>query len=187
MNILRTPEVGASMEFVLSGKYSTVYYDRGRKVYIKTFSPKRFDRLRYFLHIRPYPGKNFALVAHQLTEQGIRVPEILIAENYYLETRDIEGSQLRELLPDHPELQEKFVELIVTLFRAGIHCRGLNTKNFIVRDEELYAIDLDAYKAAGVIKFPEREFLENLKRAIKGPEAYLYDRIIQKLGIEDAP
>ncbi|ANF58806.1 hypothetical protein [Halotalea alkalilenta] len=175
------------MEFVQSGKYSEVHYDRSRKVFIKTFQPKLADRLRYALRIRPYPGRNFVIVAERLKALGIRVPEVLAFERYRLEMRDVEAPELRGLILDDVALQERYVELIIKLYRDRIHCRGLHTKNFLVKDGELVAIDLDAYKAPRLIHYSGREFLTCLKRSLGGPEAFLYQRIVERLGVTDAP
>lgn len=177
------------LEFIQSGKYSDVHYDRTRKVFIKTFTPKAFDRFRYITGIRPAPGTNFMKVAQRLTQLGIKVPEVLVARPYYLEMRDVEGVQLRELLPDNPDLQQKYVDLIVTLYRHHVYCRGLHTKNFLVKEGELVAIDLDAYKLPRLFKYSGQDFLEKLKRSLNGevPENYLYLRIVKALGITNAP
>ncbi|MGJ8515814.1 hypothetical protein LMG33810_000125 [Carnimonas sp. LMG 33810] len=177
------------LEFIQSGKYSDVHYDRARKVFIKTFSPKAFDRFRYITGIRPAPGINFVKVAKRLKQLGIQVPEVLVAKPYYLEMRDVEGPRLRELLPDNPQLQQKYVDLIVTLYRNHVYCRGLHTKNFLVKDGELVAIDLDAYKLPRLVNYSGSDFLDKLKRSLNGPvpEQYLYDRVVAALGVSNAP
>lgn len=187
-SIGRTRDTG--VEFIQSGKYSTVYFDPERRVYIKYFRPKAFDRLRYWLGIRPAPGRNFLKIARRLERLDIKVPDILMARRYYLEMREVEGTELRGLLPEHPELQQQYVELIARLYQDHIYCRGLHTKNFLATSSgELVAIDLDAYKAPRLFHYSGHDFLEKLKRSLTGEvdELYLYQRIVERLGVANAP
>lgn len=173
------------MELIQSGKYSLVHYDPERDHFIKTFHPKAVDRLRYALRIRPYPGHNFALIAKRLEALGIATPTIVEADRYRLVTENIHGVPLKQLILTSTDLQEQYLEALIAYYRHDIHCRGLHTGNFLVREEKLFAIDLDAYKAPSLFKYSKREYLDCLKRSLKGQEAFLFIRLLERLGLDE--
>lgn len=173
------------MELIQSGKYSVVHYDPERDHFIKTFQPKPFDRLRYALRIRPYPGYNFALIAKRLDALSIATPTIVETARYRSVTENIHGTPLKRLILDSPVLQERYLDALETFDRHGIHCRGLHTNNFLVRDDRLFAIDLDAYKAPRWLRYSRREYLDCLRRSLKGQEAFLFTRLLERLGLDE--
>ncbi|KGE79548.1 hypothetical protein CVH10_11290 [Halomonas sp. ND22Bw] len=173
------------MQLIQTGKYSRVHFDPERDHFIKTFQPKAVDRLRYLARIRPYPGRNFALIASRLETLGIATPTIVEARPYRLVTENIHGVPLKQLILDSPDLQEQYLDALVAFDRDGIHCRGLHTDNFLVRDGRLFAIDLDAYKAPRWRRYPRREYLDCLSRSLKGNEAFLFARLLERLGVDE--
>ncbi|MFG6666768.1 hypothetical protein ACGK9R_06635 [Halomonas sp. HNIBRBA4712] len=173
------------MQLIQTGKYSRVHFDPERDLFIKTFQPKPFDRLRYLLRIRPYPGRNFALIAARLEALGIATPTITEARRYRLVTENIHGVPLRERILDDPDLQAQYLDALVAFDREGIHCRGLHTGNFLVRDGRIFAIDLDAYKAPRFWRYPRREYLDCLSRSLTGDEAFLFQRLLDRLGLDE--
>ncbi|MCP1313297.1 MULTISPECIES: hypothetical protein [unclassified Halomonas] len=173
------------MQLIQTGKYSRVHFDAARDLFIKTFQPKRFDRLRYLLRIRPYPGRNFSLVAARLEALGIATPTIVEARPYRLVTKNIHGVALRERILDSPALQDQYLDALIAFDRHGIHCRGLHTGNFLVRDETLFAIDLDAYKLPRLVRYSRREYLDCLSRSLAGDEAFLFTRLLDRLGLDE--
>lgn len=173
-----------SLQLIQTGKYTRVDYDPQRDLFIKTFTPKRFDRLRYLLRIRPYPGHNFALIARHLEALGIATPTIVEADKYRLVTANIHGVPLKQRIQDSEALQTQYLDALEAYYRHGIHCRGLHTNNFLVRDGRIVAIDLDAYKAPHrLIRFPQREYLDCLSRSLKGDEAFLFHALLERLGL----
>ncbi len=172
------------MQLIQTGKYSRVHFDSELDHFIKTFQPKAFDKLRYLLRIRPYPGLNFALVASRLKALGIATPTITEARPYRLVTENIHGVPLRQLILGSTDLQEQYLDALVAFDREGIHCRGLHTGNFLVRDGCLFAIDLDAYKAPRWWRYPRREYLDCLSRSLEGDEAFLFTRLLERLGLD---
>lgn len=170
------------MQLIQTGKYSRVHFDPECDHFIKTFQPKTFDRFRYLLRIRPYPGLNFALVASRLEALGIATPTIVEARPYRLVTENIHGVPLRQLILDSPDLQKQYLDALIAFDRDGIHCRGLHTDNFLVRDGRIFAIDLDAYKAPCLWRYPRREYLDCLSRSLKDDEAFLFIRLLERLG-----
>lgn len=173
-----------TLQLIQTGKYSRVDYDPERDEFIKTFSPKRFDRLRYFLRIRPYPGHNFAIIAAHLDRLGIATPTIVESDKYRLVTENIHGVPLKQRIQDSEALQTQYLDALEGFYHHGIHCRGLHTDNFLVRDERIVAIDLDAYKAPHrLIRFPQAEYLDCLSRSLSGDEAFLYHALLKRLGL----
>ncbi|MBP5980985.1 MAG: hypothetical protein KA748_12355 [Halomonas sp.] len=173
------------MQLIQTGKYSRVYFYPECDHFIKTFQPKVFDRLRYLLRIRPYPGLNFALVASRLEALGIATPTIIEAHRYRLDTENIHGVPLKQLILDSPDLQEQYLDALVAFDHNGIHCRGLHTNNFLIRDGRLFAIDLDAYKVPRWWRYPRTEYLDCLSRSLKGDEAFLFTRLLERLGLDE--
>lgn len=82
-------------------------------------------------------------------------------------------------------LQEQYLDALTAFDHHGIHCRGLHTNNFLVRDERLFAIDLDAYKAPRWLRYSRREYLDCLRRSLKGEEAFLFARLLERLGLDE--
>lgn len=172
------------MQLIQRGKYSLVYFDPDKDHFIKTFQPKSFDRLRYALRVRSYPGHNFARIAARLAALDIASPIIVEADKYRLVTGNVHGTPLKQLILDSEALQTRYLDILVAYYRHDIHCRGLHTDNFLVRDGEIVAIDLDAYKAPRFFKYSKREFLDCLKRSLKGSEAFLFQRLLERLGLD---
>ncbi|MCK0714579.1 hypothetical protein ACFO0U_12665 [Chromohalobacter sarecensis] len=172
------------MQLIQHSKYSTVYYDPQNDTFIKTFHPKPVDHLRYSLGVRPHPGHNFAMIAAKLKSLGIATPEIVTAKKRYLVTTNVHGVALKELILDSPLLQERYLDILVSYYHNDIHCRGLHTDNFLVKNNEIYAIDLDAYKAPRFFKYSKREFLDCLQRSLKGNETFLFDRLLKRLALD---
>lgn len=172
-----------TLQLIQTGKYSRVDYDPERDIFIKTFSPKHIDRLRYRLRLRPYPGHNFAIIAGHLESLGIATPAIVEASKYRLVTANVHGVPLQQCIQDSLDLQTQYLDALEALYRHGIHCRGLHTNNFLVRDQRIVAIDLDAYKAPHpLMRFPRREYLSCLGRSLQGDEAFLFHALIKRLG-----
>lgn len=177
-----------TLQLIQTGKYSRVDYSPERDEFIKTFSPKRFDKLRYLLRIRPYPGHNFVIIARHLERLGIATPRIVEAEKYRLVTANIHGTPLKQHIQTSETLQAQYLDALEAFYRNGIHCRGLHTDNFLVRDDRIVAIDLDAYKAPHrLIRFPQAEYLDCLSRSLTGDEAFLYHALLKRLGVSKRP
>ncbi|EKP0306652.1 hypothetical protein JGK42_000424 [Aeromonas veronii] len=172
------------MKLIQTGKYSRVYFDEQAQTFIKEFSPKPFDRLRYLLRLRPYPGHNFALIAARLAELGVTTPEITLAEPYCLITRDVGAdAPLSERIQDSPLLQQQYLELLALCWRNRLFCRGLHTRNFLVKGERLVVIDLDAYKDCRWLPFNRHEFLYCWESVLQPGEKALFPRLLSMLGL----
>jgi hypothetical protein len=74
---------------------------------------------------------------------------------------------------------------LVAFDRHGILCRGLHTNNFLVRDGRLIVIDLAPYKLIPHWRFLRREYLDCLSRSLKGDEAFLFTRLLERLGLDE--
>ncbi|MDN6179537.1 MAG: hypothetical protein L0I84_00810 [Halomonas subglaciescola] len=173
------------LELIQTGKYSRVDYDPEHDLFIKTFFPKRVDRLRYGLRLRPYPGINFVLIAKHLDALGIATPTIIAADKYRLVTANIHGKPLKQCIQASRVLQTQYLDAVEAYYRHGIHCRGLHTDNFLVRDDRIVAIDLDAYKVPHrLIRFPQHEYLDCLSRSLINEEAFLFHALLKRLSLD---
>lgn len=147
------------MKKIVIGKRSSVFYDEIKKEYTKTFNPKFKARLKYFLKLRKYPGLNFLHISKTLNSLGIKTPTITKVSKYSITTKELNGISLEHLLNDK-NIEKKFITLIITLFRNKIYSGDLAPDNFIVVNNEIYALDLEDYKY-------EKFFYFNLKKALK--------------------
>jgi len=172
------------MQLIQTGKYTEVHFDPEQDVFIKTFSPKPSDRWRYRLGIRRYPGHNFRYVASRLARLGIATPRIVESHRYRLVTANVHGVALKQRILDDPTLQQRYLDILIALYHDRIHCRGLHTNNFLVKDGRIVAIDLDAYKAPRVFTYPKREFIDCLGRSLKDEEGFLFERFLAAVDTE---
>ncbi|WP_156105340.1 hypothetical protein [Litchfieldella xinjiangensis] len=169
------------MKLIQSGKYSHVYYDEAEDCFVKTFHPKIYDKLRYALGVKNHPGINFQVVANHLQQMGIATPEIIEAKKYRLVTRNVHGVPLKQEILGSHQLQDRFVAILVSLYNHGLLSRGLHTKNFLVSNQIVVAIDLDTYKLPSRFSNYRNEFIDCLGRSLKGDEAFLFERFISKV------
>ena len=128
-------------------KKRSVYYDQEKKQYIKIFTPKFELKLKYWLHLRKYPGLNFAHIAQKLQNFGLNTPSITAAEKYKVVTQEIEAPTLETYLNDtnDPTIKPRLIELIASILNSGIVFFDFHYGNFLYKDEEIYVIDLEGY------------------------------------------
>lgn len=170
---------GRKINIIVDHKDTKVYYDKNKKIYIKEFYPKFKEKLKYLFRLRKYPGENFYFVTKSLKRIGVKVPEIIEYSKYKVVTRDIEGVVLREYLKKDSSILKDFLDIIVKILKNKIYYSDFNTKNFIVKDGEIFAIDLEGYKI-GVMAVKTKEELHNrLQKALKNDEwvRYIEERL----------
>lgn len=94
-------------------------------------------------------------------------------------TKDIQGVVLREYLKKDDSILKYFLDIIVKILKNKIYYSDFNTKNFIVKDGEIFAIDLEGYKI-GMMAVKTKEELHNrLQKALKNDEwvRYIEERL----------
>lgn len=172
------------MKLIQTGKYSRVYYDAASESFIKEFSPKFEDKLRYLLRFKPYPGMNFAHIAQRLGRLGVATPEITEAKPYRLVTRDVHAdAPLCDEIADSATLQQQYLDVLELCWRNRLFCRGLHTRNFLVKGGQLVAIDLDAYKDCRWLPFNRKEFLYCWESVLGKNEKFLFSQLLIRLGL----
>ncbi|UUV19303.1 hypothetical protein NRK67_07600 [Fusobacteria bacterium ZRK30] len=98
---------------------------------------------------------------------------------YKVVTRDIEGVVLREYLKKDDSILKDFLDIIVKILKNKIYYSDFNTKNFIVKDGEIYAIDLEGYKTKMMAVKTKKELHDRLQKALKNDDwvRYIEERL----------
>ncbi len=162
------------MELIVDHKRTKVIFDKKEKVYIKKFNPKLQYKLKFFLGFRRYPGHNFKYIAEKLTELNINVPKIKSYSRYTIITEDIQGVVLRDYLLKDKTILKDFLDTIVKILESGIYFGDFNTGNFIVKDGEIYAIDLEDYRKELFCFRGLDHALFRLRNTLNNPQWYNY-------------
>lgn len=167
------------MKIIVDHKNTKVYYDKNKQIYIKEFYPKFEEKLKYFFRLRKYPGKNFYHVAKALKNIGIMVPEIVEYSKYKVVTKDIQGVVLREYLKKDNSILKDFLDIIVKILKNKMYYSDFNTKNFIVKGGEIFAIDLEGYKVGRGAFKTKKELHKRLKKALRNDDwvRYIEERL----------
>lgn len=98
------------------------------------------------------------------------VPEIVEYSKYKVVTKDIQGIVLREYLKIDKSMLKPFLELIVKVLKNKMYYSDFNTKNFIVKERKIYAIDLEGYKVGISAIKTKKEIHERLTKALMNDE-----------------
>ena len=135
------------MQCIRKNHKRSVFYDSETKRYIKVFTPKLELKIKYWLGLRKYPGLNFAHIANRLEELGISTPKVVHAEKYKVVTEEIAAPTVREYLEKKPDpaLESRLVDQIATVLNAGISFFDFHYDNFMYKDGESIALDLEGY------------------------------------------
>lgn len=159
-------------------KRSSVYYDETNDTFVKTFSPNLEARIKYFFKLRKYPGENFSHIGKLLNQINIKTAKIISFTNYSVITKNINGISLYDYYKTNPKIIEKYIDLIIKLFKNNIYSGDLSLDNFIVKDNEIYVIDMEDYRHLYFFNFRKKEFLKRLKKTI--PENIFY-KVLKRL------
>lgn len=162
---------------VVDGKRSSVFFDPKNNTYIKTFSPKLKNKIKYFLKLRKYPGENFFYISTLLKNLGIKTVEVVEYSPYRVVTKKLDGVILFDYLKENPNdenIENQYIELVTKVLKSNIYCGDLNLFNFIVSNNELYALDLEDYKYE---KIPSRSQEEALRRLEEKVPPHIYKKV----------
>lgn len=149
-----------------------IVYNKEKESYTKIVIPKISKRLKYYLGLRRYPGHNVKYMVDLLNNNGINTFEILSYSKYMTETKEIKGKTLFEVLQKEKDLViiekllDKYSEVVAKIIDLGIYFGDFNYFNFILKDEEIYVIDLEDYRKDFLCRFRKREMLRRLKEKL---------------------
>ena len=164
---------GKILEIIVNHRRCKVFFDNEKNVFTKCFYPKLENRLKYFFHLRKYPGENFKFIAEKLKTLGIKVPKITYVENYKVVTEKIEGVLLSEYLKENPNDEKTiktFLDIIIKILKSGIYFGDFNMGNFIYSKGNIYAIDLEDYKKERFFNRGLNEAVRRLRKTLKNDE-----------------
>lgn len=169
------------MEAIVTHPRSSVFYDKSRDTFIKKFTPKLSNRIKYFFKLRKYPGQNFHYISSFLSSLNIKTPTIVKYSNYCVETKNIKGVSLEEFIKSNPinkKIIDDFTLLVITIINNNIYCGDLSLDNFMVKDNQIYVLDLEDYRHVKFFKHTKDEFLKRLKGKVPKD---IFENIIKKL------
>lgn len=94
---------------------------------------------------------------------------------------ELKGVLLSEYLGRNKDtvIIENFLNIIVKILKNKIYYSDFNSKNFIVKEEEIFAIDLEGYKTGRLAFKTKKELHKRLKKALKNDEwvRYIEERL----------
>ena len=164
------------MNTVKNHKRSIVYYNSVKDTFVKLFFPKVSKKIKYFFQLRKYPGHNFKYINDELNKIGILTAKIVSYDKYSVTTKNLHGPTLDKFIKDdlnHPLVKE-FIKIAVKILKSGFYNGDFAFKNFIVKDNKIYAIDLEDYRK-------ERFFTHDINYAIKRLGNQLPKPVAQKI------
>ena len=156
---------------IVNHKRTKVVFGTEKRIYTKYFYPKFDKRLKFFLGFRKYPGRNYKYISDILEKDGIKVAEVVDFDKYSVSTKEINGKDLSEELINSEkergkELINKYVEIVSKIINLGIYFGDFNFDNFIVYQNELYAIDLEDYRKDFFSAYRKKSLIKRLKRQL---------------------
>lgn len=156
---------------IINHKRTKVVFDTENRIYTKYFYPKFNKRLKYFLGFRKYPGRNYKYISDILEKDGIKVAEVIDFDKFMIKTKEIMGKNLSEEFINSEkergkELINKYVEIVSKIINLGIYFGDFNFDNFIVYQNELYAIDLEDYRKDFFSTYRKKSLIKRLKRQL---------------------
>lgn len=107
--------------------------------------------------------------------------DIVKYSKYYVITKKIEGTILFDYIQQHPNNKNiiyKYIDLVATVLNNNIYCGDLNLFNFIVKDNTLFALDLEDYRHG---KFLSKTQDEAIKRLHTKVDSWVIKEIKKKL------
>lgn len=156
---------------IVNHKRTKVVYDTEKKIYTKYFYPKFDKRLKCFLGFRKYPGRNYKYISDILEKDGIKVAEVVDFDKYNVSTKEIAGKDLSEELTNSEKergekLINKYIEIVSKIINLGVYFGDFNFDNFIVYQNELYAIDLEDYRKDFFSVYRNKSLIKRLRRQL---------------------
>lgn len=180
---------------IVENSRSKVVYNDLEKTYTKYFYSEFGKKIRFFLRLRRYPGRNYKYISDIFEKEGIKVAEIINFDKFMVKTKEIPGISLLECISANTEekeiLIEKYIELVSKIINLGIYFGDFHFGNFIVCNDEIYVIDLEDYKKDILSKYRKKSLLKRLKRYLfRLTEIYnedicdgkkIFDEILKKI------
>lgn len=166
-------------KIIIDGKLRKVIYDTEKKTYTKTIKCKLKKRIKFYLHLRRYPGENIKYIADLFHKNGINTFEVLSYSKYEVVMSEIEGKTLLEEIITNKDKERsekliyKYLDLVTRIIELGVYFGDFNFGNFIVHNDELYAIDLEDYRKDFLTRFRRKPLMKRLKRDLKRQEKTL--------------
>ena len=156
-------------KIIVENSKSKVIYDDLEKTYTKYFYSGYSKKIKFFLGIRRYPGKNYKYISDIFEKEGIKVAKIIEFNKYMVKTEEICGISLLDCLVSSSEdnkekLIKKYIYLVSKIINLGIYFGDFHFGNFILYNDELYVIDLEDYKKDIFSKYRRKSLLKRLKR-----------------------
>lgn len=79
---------------------------------------------------------------------------------------------------------KKYIEIVIKIINLEVYFGDFNFRNFIVRNKELYVIDLEDYRKDFFSKFRKKDMMKRLKRTLNEIEKNLISQDIRVDGEE---
>lgn len=171
------------MKEISKDKYSQVFYDEKKDIYIKNFTPKLKKRIKFFLGLRKYPGKNYKYISDLFNKMGIKTPEIVEYGKYHIITKNISGKILEKVLEEEKDkikiekYLKKYIEIVSIILKNKIYYEDFHFGNFILFNDDLYILDLEDYKKDILFIFRKKKIFKILKRKLM---IIVYDKLREK-------
>ena len=164
------------MQIIKQDKRSHVYFDEQNDTYIKLFFPSFSKKIKYFFRLRKYPGYNFKYISDRLNKLGINTPSIIKYDKYSVTTKNIKGVSLEKYIKNdytHPIIDD-FIKIITIILKHRFFYGDFSLDNFIVKNNKIYAIDLEDYRK-------EFLFAHSIHYTLKRMKGKMPDAIIEKI------
>ncbi len=168
---------------IAKNKYSQVFYDYEKDVYIKKFTPKLKKKIKYFFKLRKYPGENCKYISDIFNKLKIKTPEVVETGKYYIITKNIPGKMLDKVLDEENDTEKikkylkEYIEIVSVIIKNKIYYADFHFGNFILYNEELYILDLEDYKKDILFVFRRKKLLKLLKQKLT---VIIYDKLMKK-------
>ncbi len=131
------------MELIKLGAEAALYRDKDRV--IKQRLEKRYRHPELDKFLRRYRTRREAKLLQKLREIGVNTPKLIEVkeEDYTIIMQYVDGVTLKRYLsPEKIDIMEDVGNVVAKIHKAGIIHGDLTTSNFIVKDSEIYVIDL---------------------------------------------
>lgn len=157
---------------MLKKESDKIIYDPEKKTYTKIISPGLNKKLKYFFRIRRYPGENVKYMVDLFNKNGIKTFEILEYSKYHTVTKEIEGRLLIDeilAVKDKERIKkliDQYVEIVTKIIKLGVYFGDFNYYNFIVKNGELYVIDLEDYRKDFFTRFRKKDMMRRLEQKL---------------------
>ena len=154
---------------IVENSKSKVIYNDVEKTYTKYFYSGYSKKIKFFLGLRKYPGRNYKYISDIFEKEGIKVAEIIDFDKYMIKTKEILGISLLEYLIYNSEDKKKifikkYIDLVSKIINFGMYFGDFHFGNFIIYNDEIYVIDLEDYKKDILSKYRKKSLLKRLKR-----------------------